>query len=141
MQHDSFEDLVNDFDEIDDHMDHIIEDINESRYHSEEEDLMVDSDDEISDDYSESPVNPPSEGYIRSKRENSGTGVDRLEPTHGGKVHKEVKSKIGFLISENRKEAKQNHLLIHGARNSLNIVFAGGSCRNTKTSLYVLSKH
>lgn len=49
-------------------MGHIIEDINESRYHLEEKDLAVDSDDKISDEDSESTVNLPSEGFRRLKR-------------------------------------------------------------------------
>ena len=102
LQHDSFEALVNDFDEIDDHIDQIIEDINESRYHSEEEDLTVESDDEISENDSESPLDTPSEGIIRLTRENYGTGVDMLEPTHSEKMHNETKKKK-FLISEKEK--------------------------------------
>ena len=40
-------------------------------------------------------------------RINSGTGVDRLDPTHGGKTQKEVKKKIQFLMSEERDKTKQ----------------------------------
>ena len=50
--------------------------------------MTVDSDDEIRDNNSYSPVKPPSEGFIRLKRTNAGTGVYRLEPTNGGKAHK-----------------------------------------------------
>ena len=64
-------------------MDQIIEDINKSIYHSEEEDLTVDSDSKIIDNDSESPVDSPSEGFRRLIRENSGNGVDMLKPTHG----------------------------------------------------------
>ena len=87
---------MNDFDKIDDLMEKIIRDINESRYHSEEEDLTVDSDDEINDDDSGSPVDAPNEGIRRSKRTNDGAGLERLETTHDGKTHKEIKIKISF---------------------------------------------
>ena len=42
-----------------------------------------------------------------SARITSDTGVDRLEPTHDGKNHNEVKKKIQFLMSEEREKAKQ----------------------------------
>ena len=44
---DSFKTLVNDFENVNVKMDRIIEDLNESRYHSDEEDLSIDSDDEV----------------------------------------------------------------------------------------------
>ena len=106
-QDDSFGALVNYFDDLNNKMDPIIEDMNESRYLSDEEDLVIDSDDEvISDDESDHEVDQPIEGAIRLTRINDGTGVDRLDPTHGGKTHKEVKKKIQFLMSEEREKDK-----------------------------------
>ena len=95
--------LVNDFDYVNVKMDCIIEDLNESRYHSDEEDLSIYSDDEVL--IANEPfykLGQPFEGARRSVRINAGTSVDRLEPTHGGKTHNEVKRKIQFLMSEER---------------------------------------
>ena len=85
-QEGSFETLVNDFDDVNEKMDRILEDINESRYYSDEEDVSLCPDDEdIIKDVSESEDERPSEGIRKSTRKNAGTGVDRLEPRHDGK--------------------------------------------------------
>ena len=100
---DNFTALLNDFDDVNDKMDCIIKDLNESRYYSEEEDLSIDSDDEVLiEDEPVWKVYQSSEGARMSERINSGTGVDRLEHTHGGKTHNEVKNNIQFLMSEER---------------------------------------
>ena len=109
-QENSFEALVNDFDDTNEKMDQIIEDINESRYHSDEEDLPLDSDDEeIIDDVSDDEEAQPNEGTRRSTRVNAGTGVDRLEPRHDGKTHDDIKKKIQFLMSKEKE--KDNKIL------------------------------
>ena len=98
---------MNEFDEVDDRMDQLIDDINESRYLHDEDDLTVDSDDEISDDGTENTVDGPNEGIRRSTRINAGTGVERLDPTHVGQTHNDIKKKVQFLISEKKEELKQ----------------------------------
>ena len=91
--------LVNDFDDVNDRMDRIIEDINESRYQYDEEELSIDSVNEVPiDDESDCEVDQPIEGAIRSAMINSGSGVDRLEPTRGGENKHEVKKKLQFLM-------------------------------------------
>ena len=46
-QDERFGALVNYFDDVNDRMDRIIKDIKQSRYHSDEEDLCIDTDDEV----------------------------------------------------------------------------------------------
>ena len=94
-QDDSFGALVNYFDDVNDKMDRIIKDIKELRYHSDKEGLSIDFGDEVLiDDEPDCEVDQPIEGARRSARINASTGVDRLDPTHGGKTHDKVKNNI-----------------------------------------------
>ena len=90
--------------------------MNESRYHSDDEDLSIDCGDEvlcndevISDNKADHEIVQKIEGTTRSTTTNSGTGVDRLEPTHGGKTHNEVNKKVQFLMSKIKR--KRNKLV------------------------------
>ena len=81
----------------------MIEDMNKSRYHYDEDELSIDCGDEVlnndevlSDNEADHEIVQQIEGTRRLTRKNSGTGVDRLDPTHGGKTHNEVKEKIQF---------------------------------------------
>ena len=81
-------------------MDRIIEDLNESRYYSEEEDLSIDSDNEVLiENEHVCKVNQPFEGARRLVRINAGTGVDRLEPTHGGNTNNEGFLRTSFKVT------------------------------------------
>ena len=76
-------------------MDHIIKDIKELRYHSDKEVLSIDFGDEVLiDDEPDCEVDQPIEGARRLVRINAITGLDRLDPTHGGKNHDKVKKNI-----------------------------------------------
>ena len=90
--------LVNEFDDGKDRIYRTIKGINKSRYHSDKEELSIDSEDEVLiDDESDCEVEQPIKGARRLARINSGTGVNRLDPTNGGKTHNEVKRNILFL--------------------------------------------
>ena len=81
------EDTKNDFEEIDNHMSGIIDDLNESRYYNAH---IEDSETEVSDtnhtemDEDTSHFEDTSQPQQRPNRENSGQGLARKEPRSQG---------------------------------------------------------
>ena len=69
-------------------------------------------------------VDKPFEGAGILVRINAGTGVDRFEPTYGGKTHNKVKRKIHFLMLEERDKNKQTLFSFHtGMIVATNVIF------------------
>ena len=57
-------------------------------------------------------------------QKNSGTGVDRIDPTHGGKTHNEVKKKIQYLMREDKGKNNQTLYQVEtGLRMATKVMF------------------
>ena len=101
---DDFSVLDNNILDIEDDMENnlnvIMDDINESRYETNEGDNDISSENDeakpIFDDIDEDTR----EHNVRPVRKNAGTGVNRLEPTLSGKTHDNIKKQVQFLMKE-----------------------------------------
>ena len=95
-------------DDMENNLNAIMDDINESRYETNEGDNDISSENDeakpIFDDIDEDAR----EHNVRPVRKNAGTGVNRLEPTLSGKTHDDIKKQVQFLMAE-----QKNHNVKH----------------------------
>ena len=99
-------------DDMENNLNAIMEDINESRYETNEGDNDISSENDeakpIFDDIDEDAR----EHNVRPVRKNAGTGVNRLEPTLSGKTHDDIKKQVQFLMTEQK---------IHNVKNDFDV--------------------
>ena len=106
------EDIINDFEEINNQMSSIIDDLNDSRYdnayiYDSETEVSKTNHTEMDEDTSQFEDTPKSQQ--RPNRENAGQGIPRLEPTFTGKPYDDVKKKIQFLMDKKKHETKKKN--------------------------------
>ena len=99
------EDIINDFEEIDNEMSGIIDDLSESRYDNahidnSETELSETNHTEMDEDKLNFEDTP--QPQQRPNRENSGQGISRLEPTFRGKTYDDEKKKVQLLMDEKK---------------------------------------
>jgi hypothetical protein len=89
-------------DDMENNLNAIMDDINESRYEKNEGDNDISSENDeakpIFDDIDEDAR----EHNVRTVRKNAGAGVNRLEPSMTGKSHGDIKKQIQFLMKDQK---------------------------------------
>ena len=106
------EDIINNFEEIDNQMSGIIDDLNKSIYDNAHID---DSETEVSEtnhkemDEDTSHFEDTPQPQQIPNRDNDGKGIARIEPTFTGKKYDDVKKKVKFLMDEKKHETKKKN--------------------------------
>ena len=85
-------------DDMENNLNVIMDDINESRYEKNEGDNDISSDNDEAKPLFDDIDEDAREHNVRPVRKNTGTGVNRLEPTLSGKTHDKIKKKVQFLM-------------------------------------------
>ena len=121
------EDIINDFEEIDNQMSGIIDDLNESRYnnaHIDNSETEVSKNNHTDMDEDASIFEDTPQPQQRTNRDNYGQGIAHLEPTFTGKTYDDVKKKVQFLMDEKKYEKKKNTFDVETSiKAAVNVIF------------------
>ena len=101
-----------------------MDDINESRYETNEGDNDISSDNDEANPIFDDIDEDAREHNARPVRKNAGTGVNRLEPTMSGKTHDDTKKQVQFLMKEQEKhDVNKNVDVEAGMRSDTRVMF------------------
>ena len=108
------EDIIHNFEAIDNQISGIIDDLNESRYdnaHIEDSETETSETNHTDMDEDTLQFENKLQPQQRPNIENSGQGISSLEPTFTRKTYDDVKKKIQFLMDKKKHETKRRTLL------------------------------
>ena len=93
-------------DDIENTLKVIMDDIKESRYAKNEGDKEISSENDEAKPIFGDINEDAREHNVRPVRKNTGTGVNRLEPTFSGKKHDNIKKQVQFLMEDKENNNK-----------------------------------
>ena len=106
------EDIIHNFEAIDNQMSGIVDNLNESRYnnvHIEDSETETSKTNHTEIDKDTLQFENTLQPQQRPNRDNSGKVIARLDPMLTGKIYNDVKKKIQFLIDEKKHETKKKN--------------------------------
>ena len=122
------EDIINDFEEINNQLSGIIDDLNKSIYGNaniDDSEIEVSETNHIEMDEDTSHFEDTPQPQQRPNRKNAGQGISRLEPTFTGKTYDDVKKKVQFLMDKKKHETKNKNTfdVETSIKSAVNVIF------------------